>query len=44
MRLSRRADPFDSDLYTYELKVDGFRALAYLEDGRGELVARSISR
>jgi ATP-dependent DNA ligase len=31
MRLSRRAEPFDSDLFIYELKIDGFRALAHIQ-------------
>src|SRR5215470_15029137 len=41
MRLSRRPEPFDSDQFIYELKIDGFRALAHLHDGRGELVSRN---
>jgi bifunctional non-homologous end joining protein LigD len=41
MRLSRRPEPFDSDEFLYELKVDGFRALLHLEDGKGELVSRN---
>jgi hypothetical protein len=41
MRLSRRSEPFDSDDFIYELKIDGFRALAHLKDGRGELVSRN---
>src|SRR5881396_3316638 len=41
MRLSRRAEPFDSDEFVYELKVDGFRALAHVQDGRGELISRN---
>jgi bifunctional non-homologous end joining protein LigD len=41
MRLSRRPEPFDSDQFLYELKVDGFRALAHLQDGKGELVSRN---
>jgi bifunctional non-homologous end joining protein LigD len=41
MRLSRRSEPFDSDLFVYELKVDGFRALAHIEAGKGELVSRN---
>lgn len=41
MRLSRRSEPFDSDQFIYELKIDGFRALAHLQDGRGELVSRN---
>src|SRR4051794_25535209 len=41
MRLSRRAEPFDSDLFIYELKIDGFRALAHIQDAKGELVSRN---
>ena len=41
IRLSRRAEPFDSDQFIYELKVDGFRALAHIEDGKGELISRN---
>ncbi len=41
MRLSRRSQPFDSDDFIYELKIDGFRALAHLKDSRGELVSRN---
>ena len=41
MRLSRRSEPFDSDEFVYELKVDGFRALAHLEGGKGELISRN---
>jgi bifunctional non-homologous end joining protein LigD len=41
MRLSRRSEPFDSDLFIYELKIDGFRALAHIHNGRGELVSRN---
>src|SRR5215510_11115940 len=41
IRLSRRSEPFDSDDFIYELKIDGFRALAHLQDGRGELVSRN---
>jgi bifunctional non-homologous end joining protein LigD len=41
MRLSRRSEPFDSDLFIYELKIDGFRALARLQNGQGELVSRN---
>jgi bifunctional non-homologous end joining protein LigD len=41
IRLSRRPEPFDSDEYLYELKIDGFRALAHLADGKGELVSRN---
>src|SRR5215475_3611426 len=41
MRLSRRSEPFDSDQHIFELKVDGFRALAFIEGGKGELVSRN---
>jgi bifunctional non-homologous end joining protein LigD len=41
MRLSRRPEPFDSDDYLYELKIDGFRALAQIVDGKGELISRN---
>jgi len=34
MRLSRRLEPFDSEEFLYELKIDGFRALAYIENGQ----------
>jgi ATP-dependent DNA ligase len=40
MRLSRRFEPFDSDQFIYELKIDGFRALAQIEAGTGELISR----
>src|SRR5262245_60555660 len=32
--LARPAEPFDSNLYLYEIKWDGFRALAYIDDGQ----------
>ena len=32
--------PFDDPDSLYEVKFDGFRALAYVEDGRCELVSR----
>jgi ATP-dependent DNA ligase len=41
MRLSRRSEPFDSDQFIYELKIDGFRALAHIQNGEGELVSRN---
>lgn len=41
IRLSRRSAPFDSDHFIYELKIDGFRALAHLQDGRAELISRN---
>jgi hypothetical protein len=41
MRLSRRPEPFDSDDYIFELKIDGFRSLAYIENGHCDLVSRN---
>jgi len=41
MRLSRRSEAFDSDQFVFELKIDGFRALAHIQDGKGELVSRN---
>ena len=41
MRLSRRKDPFDSDQHVFELKIDGFRALAFVEARKGELISRN---
>jgi bifunctional non-homologous end joining protein LigD len=41
IRLSRRAEPFDSDDFIYELKIDGFRSLAYIETDKCELVSRN---
>jgi len=41
MRLSRRAEPFDSDYYIFELKIDGFRALLHIDAGEGQLISRN---
>ena len=41
IRLSRRTEAFDSDQFIFELKVDGFRALAHIEAGKGELISRN---
>src|SRR5215813_2229769 len=41
MQLSRRIEPFDSDQFIFELKIDGFRALAHIEDDGGELISRN---
>src|SRR5215468_2124424 len=41
IRLSRRKGPFDSDEFLFELKIDGFRALAHVEAGKGELISRN---
>jgi bifunctional non-homologous end joining protein LigD len=40
MRLARRPKPFDHPDWLYEIKFDGFRALAYVEDGKCSLVSR----
>jgi len=41
IRLSRRPEPFDSEDYIFELKIDGFRSLAYIETGYCDLVSRN---
>jgi bifunctional non-homologous end joining protein LigD len=41
MRLSHRNEPFDSEQFIYELKIDGFRALAHIHKGQAELVSRN---
>ena len=41
IRLSRRLETFDSDQFIFELKIDGFRALAHIEAGHGELISRN---
>src|SRR5262245_54631714 len=41
IRLSRRTEPFDSDQFIFELKVDAFRALAHIEAGQGQLISRN---
>jgi bifunctional non-homologous end joining protein LigD len=41
MRLSRRPEPFDSADYLFELKIDGFRSLAYVENGQCDLISRN---
>jgi bifunctional non-homologous end joining protein LigD len=40
MRLARRPEPFDHPDWIYEVKFDGFRALAYVEDAKCRLVSR----
>ena len=44
MRLSRRLKPFDSSDYLYEIKHDGFRALACVEDRKCRLVSKKRKR
>ena len=44
MRLSRVAEPFDDPNYIFELKHDGFRALAYIEEQTCKLISRNSNR
>ena len=41
MPLSRRPSPFDHPEWIFELKYDGFRSLAVIENGRCELISRN---
>src|SRR5215469_9421345 len=41
MRLRLVREPFDHPDYIFELKHDGFRAIAYLQSGESQLVSRS---
>jgi bifunctional non-homologous end joining protein LigD len=41
IRLSRRAKPFDSPDWLFELKHDGFRGLAFVENGQCRLISRN---
>ena len=41
MRLARRAESFSHPDWIYEIKHDGFRALAYLDGDRVRLVSRN---
>jgi len=40
MRLHQLRKPFDSPDWLFELKHDGFRSLAYIDNGRCQLVSR----
>ena len=42
MRLTRIAKAFDDPDYVFELKHDGFRAIAYIEAGECKLVSRNL--
>jgi len=44
MRLTRVAKPFDDPNYLFELKHDGFRAIAYIENGTCRLVSRNSNQ
>src|SRR5262249_16913318 len=37
----RRPDPFDDRAWLFDLKLDGFRALAYIERGGARLVSHT---
>ena len=41
MLLGRKAEPFDDPDCLYELKFDGFRALAVVRDGDCQLISRN---
>jgi bifunctional non-homologous end joining protein LigD len=41
MPLQKRAAPFDDDDWLFELKYDGFRALAVIEHGHAQLLSRN---
>jgi ATP-dependent DNA ligase len=41
MRLARRPEPFSDPAWLFELKYDGFRALAHLSDGNCKLISRN---
>jgi bifunctional non-homologous end joining protein LigD len=42
MRLRLIKEPFDDTDYLFELKHDGFRVIAYIEDGACRLVSRNL--
>ncbi len=44
MRLTRITKPFDDPEYIFELKHDGFRALAYIDAGECKLISRNLNR
>jgi hypothetical protein len=41
MPLSRKPAPFDHPEWVFELKYDGFRSLAILQNGRCQLISRN---
>jgi bifunctional non-homologous end joining protein LigD len=44
MRLTLRAKAFDDPDYLFELKHDGFRAIAYIENDECRLVSRNANQ
>lgn len=44
LRLIEQAEPFDNDEWLFELKHDGFRALAYVSEGSCRMVSRNGHR
>lgn len=44
MRLKRARQAFDDPEYVFELKHDGFRAVAYIENGLCRLVSRNLKK
>ena len=42
MRLRLVKEPFDNPDYIFELKQDGFRATAYIDQGECRLVSRNL--
>ena len=44
MRLRLVREPFDHPDYIFELKHDGFRALAYIDAGECKLISRNLNR
>ena len=41
IRLSRRAEPFDSSDFVFEIRHDGFRGLASVRAGQCQLISRN---
>lgn len=41
LQLGRRPEPFSHQDWLFEIKYDGFRALAQIEHGRSKLVSRN---
>jgi ATP-dependent DNA ligase len=41
MALSHKPAPFDHPAWIFELKYDGFRSLAFIQNGRCQLISRN---